>query len=47
MLGITHLVFALLLIRLLWLDRAHAFAVLMFGVLIDHDHTFALVQFLG
>ena len=47
MLGITHLVFAILLISIFRLDRTQAFAVLMFGVLIDLDHTFGLVQFVG
>jgi hypothetical protein len=42
MLGITHLVFAILLISFFRLDRTQAFAVLMFGVLIDLDHTFRL-----
>jgi hypothetical protein len=45
MLALTHLVFALVLISVFKLDRSNAFAVLLFGVLIDLDHTFGLVEF--
>lgn len=47
MLALTHLVFALLLISAFRLDRSSAFAVLLFGVLIDLDHTFGLVEFVA
>jgi hypothetical protein len=47
MLALTHLVFALVLISAFRLDRNHAFAVLLFGVLIDLDHTFGLVEFVA
>ena len=47
MLALTHLVFALLLISVFRLDRSNAFAVLLFGVLIDLDHTFGFVEFLA
>lgn len=45
MLAVTHLVFALVLISVFRLDRNTAFAVLLFGVLIDLDHTFGLVEY--
>ncbi len=47
MLALTHLVFALVLISAFRLDRNNAFAVLLFGVLIDLDHTFGLVEFIA
>jgi hypothetical protein len=45
MLALTHLVFALVLISVFRLDRNNAFAVLLFGVLIDLDHTFGLIEY--
>jgi hypothetical protein len=45
MIAIVHLLVALVLIKAFRLDRTEAFAVLLFGVLIDLDHVFALVDF--
>jgi len=47
MLALTHLVFCLILITVFRLDRNNAFAVLLFGVVIDLDHTFGLVEFVA
>jgi hypothetical protein len=46
MIALTHLVLALLLIRFFGLDRNAAFATLMFGVFIDLDHLFGVVEFI-
>ncbi len=46
MIALTHLVLALLLIRVFGLDRNAAFATLLFGVFIDLDHLFGMVNFL-
>lgn len=45
MLGITHLLVAILLIRLFRLDKNEAFATLLFGVFIDFDHVFGMAEF--
>ncbi|MDW5562655.1 MAG: hypothetical protein SA339_05455 [Methanomassiliicoccus sp.] len=47
MLAVTHLALALVLISLFRLDRNNAFAVLLFGVFIDLDHTFGMVEFVA
>ncbi len=47
MLAVTHLVFALVLISAFRLDRNEAFAVILFGVLVDLDHTFGLVEYVA
>jgi hypothetical protein len=47
MLALTHLILALLLIRAFGLDRNAAFATLLFGVFIDLDHLFGMVDFLA
>ncbi len=46
MIALTHLVLAVLLIRFFGLDRNAAFATLLFGVFIDFDHLFGMVDFL-
>jgi hypothetical protein len=46
MIALTHLVLALLLIKLFGLDRNAAFATLLFGVFIDLDHVFGTFDFL-
>lgn len=45
MLGITHLLVAIILIRLFRLDKNEAFATLLFGVFIDFDHVFGMADF--
>ena len=45
MLGFTHLVVVLLLIKLFRLDKNEAFAALLFGVFIDFDHVFGMAEF--
>ncbi len=46
MLAITHLIVALIIIRLLGLDRGAALLTLLFGVFIDLDHLLAIPQFI-
>lgn len=46
MIAIVHLLVVLVLCKVFKLDRTEAFAALLFGVLIDLDHVFALVDFL-
>lgn len=45
MLAIVHLAVVLVLIKAFRLDRTEAFAALLFGVLIDLDHIFGMVDF--
>ncbi len=45
MIAVVHLLVVLVLCKLFRLDRTEAFAALLFGVLIDLDHVFALVDF--
>lgn len=45
MLGIAHLLVAILLIRLFRLDKNEIFATLLFGVFIDFDHVFGMAEF--
>jgi len=45
MLSITHIAVTLLLIQLLTLDRNDAFVAMLFGVFIDLDHLFGLVNY--
>jgi hypothetical protein len=45
MLAVTHLFIALLLIRAFNLDRNTAFMTLLFGVFIDLDHIFGMIDF--
>ncbi len=47
MLAITHLLLVLILITWFGLDRKAAFATLLFGVLIDLDHTLGMVEFVA
>ncbi|NLT36966.1 MAG: hypothetical protein GXX95_02250 [Methanomassiliicoccus sp.] len=47
MLATTHLLFALILIGWFGLDRKAAFAVLLFGVLIDIDHVLGMAEFVA
>ena len=45
MLSITHIVVTLLLIQIMNLDRNDAFVAMLFGVFIDLDHLFGLVNY--
>jgi len=47
MLALTHLVLAVVLIRWFNLDRNAAFATLLFGVFIDLDHIFGIIDFVA
>jgi len=45
MIALAHLLVVLVLIKLFRLDRTEAFAALLFGVFIDLDHIFGMVDF--
>lgn len=47
MIAIAHLLVVLVLIKVFRLDRTEAFAALLFGVFIDLDHVFGLVEFVS
>ncbi|NLK26374.1 MAG: hypothetical protein GX307_07380 [Euryarchaeota archaeon] len=47
MIALAHLLVVLILIRLFRLDQAEAFAAMLFGVLIDIDHVFGMVDFIS
>ncbi|NLI74382.1 MAG: hypothetical protein GX369_06400 [Euryarchaeota archaeon] len=46
MIALAHLLVALVICKFFNLDRTESFAVLLFGVFIDLDHTFAMIDFI-